>query len=198
MIRAVIEDKRLLASYDVRLAIVCRPRAPQSVALRLLPSLRWRDLARIMDDMRLRPSLRTRAQQLLAGRLEEMTPGEQAALARIASRALVEKMRGSIDAKVIAALLCNPRLVEADVITIATSEETPAAALSAVARSERWAGRYRVKTSLATNPNCPSVDSLRSLQGLSARDLERIADDPAASRLVRLGASRRLSDRSRR
>ena len=193
-IRAIADDPALQAFYPVRLATVLRPEVPLSIALRLLPTLLWRDIARVMEDVRLYPPLRARAEQILAERLQEMTAGEKISLARIASCVLIRSLRESYDARVIGALLGNPRMIEEDVMIIARNESSPASVLSVVARSERWGGHYQVKLALAENPKCPPMDSLRSLRGLMPRDLRRISENPSAPRLVRMGASRRLSE----
>jgi hypothetical protein len=193
-IRAIADDPTLQAFYPIRLATVLRPEAPLAMALRLLPALLWRDIARVMEDVRLYAPLRARAEKILAERLPEMTAGEKMSLARIASCLLIRSLRESYDARVIGALLGNPRTIEEDVMIIARSESSPASVLSVVARSDRWRDHYQIKLALAQNPKCPPMDSLRSLRGLMPRDLRRITDNPSAPRLVRMGASRRLSE----
>src|SRR5262245_11745928 len=142
-------DGRLQASYEVRLRTVLRPELPLAAGLPLLGSLRWRDLARVMDDVRLFAPLRARAEQLLSERIEEMTSGEKVTLARLASRVLIRSLRDSYDARVIAALLSNPRTIEEDALRIARSEASPASALAALSRSDRWAERHAVRLALA-------------------------------------------------
>ena len=193
-ILGILEDRRWQAYYKVRQTIVFRPDAPLFISMRLLTTLWWRDLARVVEDLRLYPPVRARAEQLLAEKTEEMSPGERISLARFASRGLLKSLGESRDPRVVGALLCNPRLYEEDVLLIAGNEDAPAAVLSAVARSERWGGNHLVKLALTQNPKCPVADSLRSLRGMPANDLRRIAENPGTPRLVRIGAHRRLSE----
>jgi hypothetical protein len=190
----IASDKRLQASYEVRLRTVLRPELPLASGLPLLGSLRWRDLARVMDDVRLFAPLRARAEQLLGERIDEMTSGEKVTLARLASRVLIRRLRDTYDARVVGALLSNPRAIEEDALRIAKNESSPSTVLAALARSERWAGRHAVRLALAQNPRCPPADALRALRGLPARDLEKISENPSAPRLVRIGAARLLSE----
>lgn len=190
----IASDGRLLASYEVCLRTVLRPELPLAAGLPLLGSLRWRDLARVMDDVRLFAPLRARAEQLLSERIEEMTSGEKVTLARLASRVLIRRLRDSYDARVVAALLSNPRTIEEDALRIARSESSPRRVLAALARSERWAERHAIRLALAQNPRCPPADALRALRGLRARDLEKVAENPSAPRLVRIGATRLLAE----
>ncbi len=192
---SIAEDRRWQTYYKVRQALVFRADLPLSVSMRLLTTLWWRDLARAAEDPRLYPPVRARAEQLLAEQTEELSPGERISLARIASRALIQRFRDSRDPRVVRALLDNPRLYEEDVLLIARDHQAPASVLSAVARNPRWGGAYAVKVALAQNPRCPSVDSLRSLRGLSDNDLRLIAANPQTPRLVRVGAHRRLVGR---
>lgn len=194
VLRRIANDSRLLASYEVRLRTVLRPELPAVAALPLLGSLRWRDLARVTDEVRLLAPLRARAEQLLGERIDTMTSGEKVTLARLASRVLIRRLRASNDAGVIAALLGNPRAIEEDALVIARSESSPASVLSVLARRERWAERHGVKMALAQNPRCAPPDALRALRGLPPRDLERISENPSATRLVRMSASRLLAE----
>jgi hypothetical protein len=190
----IASDGRLQASHEVRLRTVLRPELPLAAGLPLLGSLRWRDLARVMDDVRLFAPLRARAEQLLGERIEEMTSGEKVTLARLASRVLIRRLRDTYDARVVAALLSNPRTIEEDALRIARSESSPSSVLGALSRSERWAERHAVRLALAQNPRCPSADALRAMRGLPARDLEKISENPSAPRLVRIGATRLLAE----
>jgi hypothetical protein len=194
VLTAIASDGRLQASREVRLRTILRPELPLAAGLPLLGSLRWRDLARVMDDVRLFAPLRARAEQLLAERIEEMTTGEKVTLARLASRVLIRRLRDSYDARVITALLSNPRAIEEDALRIARSESSPQSVLAALCRSERWAERHAIRLALAQNPRCPPADALRSLRGLPARDLEMISENPSAPRLVRIGAARLLAE----
>src|SRR5262249_44622317 len=190
----IASDVRLQASYEVRLRTVLRPELPLAAGLPLLGSLRWRDLARVMDDVRLFAPLRARAEQLLAERIEEMTSGEKVTLARLASRVLIRRLRDSYDARVVAALLSNPRAIEEDALRIARSESSPQSVLAALSRSGRWAERHAIRRALAQNPRCPPADALRALRGPPSRDLEKVAETPPAPRLVRIGATRLLDE----
>ena len=163
-------DGRLQASHEVRLRTVLRPELPLAAGLPLLGGLRWRDLARVMDDVRLFAPLRARAEQLLGERIEEMTSGEKVTLARLATRVLILTLRD------------------------ARSPSSPQSVLAALARSERWCERRVIRMALAQNPRSASADALRALRGLGARDLRKISENPSAPRLVRIGAARLLTE----
>jgi len=52
-------------------------------------------------------------------------------------------------------LLGNPRVTEAEVVTLAASRRAGPQALESVAQDDRWIARYSVKLSLANNPATP-------------------------------------------
>lgn len=191
-LNALAEDRRWLAIDAVRASLVLRNVTPLHTALRLTATLRWRDLARVSEDVRVYPAVRARAEQMLLARVVEMALGEKIAFARVATRPLIKRLKQSRDPEVLRALLVNPRLTETEVTAIAGDPGVPPAILSVIARSDRWNGSAAVKLALARNAVCPAVDSLRSLRNLESSELRRIADDPSIPQLVRIGAARRL------
>lgn len=169
--------------------------APEAILKRPSEILRtrgWRDLAQIANDVRAHHGVRSQAEILLNERFSQLTQGERASLSRVAPRSLISKLRLVPDARVIAALLSNPRLIEEDVIAIAADVRTLPAALSEIANSALWKDRRAVKVELALNRACPLHGSLKALDELPPEDLDRIARNPGVSRLVRMGALRRL------
>jgi hypothetical protein len=66
------------------------------------------------------------------------------------------------DARVIRAILGNPRLTEADVVKLAASRRATPEVLEVISQDDRWIARYAVRVALANNPTTP----LRVVQGL--------------------------------
>ena len=192
LLAAMAEDRRVESLYPVRARVCMHPATPLTSALRLAPSLGWRDLARASSDPQVNPSLRARTDRVLTEKIEEISRGELTSLARIASRQVIRALCGSREPAVVAALLENPQTVEDDVLGIAGSRKTPSGVLSAIAHSRRWVDHRAVRLALALNTSCPFADALRSLAGLPEEDLARIAADPEVRPLVRMGAARHL------
>ena len=192
-IEAIAASARLVASREVRCALALHLRTPLPTGLLLVPTLGWRDLARLADNVRLNPRLRTRAEQVLVERAGELSTGERAALARIAGKPVIKALRGCADAAVVSCLLDNPRLLEEDVSLIVKNRDSPSRVLSAVAASARWNGIRGIKMALALNPASPASASLHALHGLDEKDLRAIAESLFAPRLVRMAAGRLLA-----
>jgi hypothetical protein len=98
------------------------------------------------------------------------------------------------DARVIRAVLRNPRLIEADVVKLAASRRAAAEVLEIIAQDHRWIARYAVKVALANNPTTPLRVALGLLPYLLHQDLRALAAGASRPKL-REQALRLLSRR---
>jgi len=97
---------------------------------------------------------------------------------------------------VVAILLGNPHLIEADVLTIASRRPTLAATQEHVFASQRWRPRYRVKRALVLNPYSPPAIGIRLAVCLGNRDLAEISRDTKLVTEVRTHAAALLELRT--
>jgi hypothetical protein len=169
---------RLLSFQEVRRDLALHPRTPEVLALRLVPTLFWRDLMLLGLDSRLRPTLRRAAESHLLVRLAEMAVGEKVALARRASPGILAQLRHDPNPRVVAALLDNPRLTEGVLVPVLQSATTPPAVLELIAGDRRWGARYSLRVALSGNPRTPLETTLRLLPTLRKPDLRAVAADP--------------------
>ena len=133
--------------------------------------------------------------------LPALALSERMAIARGGGPGVIERLRSDSDPKVIAALLENPRLTEALLAPMASSESTPGVVLALVAATERWANRYSLRLAIAGNPGTPVEVALGLLPGLQKRDLEQVGSDrrlqPAVRRRADLLRGATTVDRGR-
>jgi len=190
----VARDREWTRLREVKRALVRHPNTPTAVARALAPHLHDKDLGEVAEDVRVRPSVRRRAEEILKIRIEEMPLGERISLARRPSRALVAALAQCADAGVLRALLGNPRLLEADAVRIASGAGTPPEALRAIAEHVTWGARRSVRMALLLNPRTPVPVALRLVRAAMRHDLSRLAADAKAPRIVRVGAERRLEE----
>jgi hypothetical protein len=186
-----------LKSYEVKAAVVMHPRTPRAIAMNLVSFLWWRDLVSVIDRAALAPSLRRTAERILEIRLQELALGEKIALARIASRGVINGLRREGDHMVARALLQNPRLVEEDALAIANGTRTPPAVLRVLGEDRRWSSRPTVQKALAKNPSTPSAVALRILQALSTQDLKELGRAPRVPALIKVAVQRMIEARRR-
>lgn len=167
----------LLTAYEVRKALAFHPQAPEVLARRLLAGLYRRDLLAAGADVRLRPTLRRAADQILAERLSGTSLGEKVAMARRAGFGLVQRLRDDPNPRVMAALLENPRLTEGALMPLLSRDSAPPQILEVVAADRRWGVRYPIRAALARNPSTPVRVALRIVPLLKKVDQRAVASD---------------------
>jgi hypothetical protein len=184
-VERIAGQTRLLAFYEVKRAVALHPRTPETLALRFVPGLFWRDLVALGLDMRVRPQVRRAAEIHLTARLAELAVGEKVALARRASPGILAHLRHDPSPRVFAALLDNRRLTEAALMPVALGAGTPSPILATLAADRRWGVRYPVQVALSRNPNTPLETALRLLPRLRKLDIRGVSADPRTPEAVR-------------
>jgi uncharacterized protein (UPF0147 family) len=107
-----------------------------------------------------------------------LTLGERKALARTHRRDKLLLMVRDPHPDVVAILLDNPHITEADVVRVAAARPAVPASLALVAANVRWSVRHAVKRALVLNPATPLADAIRLATTLRILDLQEIAADP--------------------
>jgi hypothetical protein len=194
MIELLAEQARLVAFYEVRRDLALHPRAPEPLALRLVPGLWWRDLMALGLDSRIRPRVRRAADQYLLARLSELSLGEKINLARRAAPGVLAQLRHDPHPRVISALLENSRLTEDILAPVAHGAGTPGLVLATIAADRRWSMRPALQVALARHPNTPPAVALRLLPLLRKPELRTVAHDVRVPEMVRLRARVLLGD----
>lgn len=178
------EEVRLHSYYEVRRDLAGHPLAAEALALRFVPGLYWRDLMLLGLDTRLSPRRRRAADQYLAARLPQLATGEKISLARRASPTLLAQLRHDPSARVIGALLDNPRLTEGVLAPLVHSERAAGPILQQIAADRRWGVRPAIRAALAKNPRTPQETALGLLPQLSKVDLRGVATAPRVPEAV--------------
>ncbi|MEM9405883.1 MAG: hypothetical protein AAGA81_07600 [Acidobacteriota bacterium] len=181
----LLDRNHLLRVYEVRRDLVLHRNTPEVQAVRQVPSLFWRDLARAASDVRVRPRIRRAAEQTLGQRLPGLSLGEKVSLARVASGLLLSQLRWDPHPKVLEALLDNPRLTEGTLVPLVAKESTSGRVLTLIARNRKWGSRYEIKRSLCRNPRTPPALALALLPSLKRNDIRAVALKPGIVEAVR-------------
>jgi hypothetical protein len=106
-----------------------------------------------------------------------LTLGERKSLARTHDRAQIVLLLRDPHPAVVAILLDNPHLVEADVVRIAAARPAVPASLARLAAHPRWSVRHPVKRALVLNPSTPLADAIRIATTLHGQELRELAAD---------------------
>jgi len=187
--------RSLTVSYEIRRALATHPRTPRALALRLLPTLYWRDLARLAADATGQPIVRRAGERRILDRRPSLALGERVSLARSAGPGLIPALRLDPAPRVLGALLENPRLSEGLIVPLAADTRAAPACLSRLARDRKWGVRRAVRTALCRNPSTPVADAMRLVGSLSGPDLRTLLADPRLAPAVARRARERLGER---
>jgi hypothetical protein len=125
----------------------------------------------------------------------ELTVGERRSLARMPSRTSFDKLLSDPHPLVIRQLLENPRLTEDDLVRIAARRPVRPEAVTALARSERWLKRPRVRLTILLNPGSPPDVAMPLLAACTRSELIEIVHGPDTSKVLRATARELLARR---
>ncbi len=185
----LLDHPRLRKHYEVRRQIAAHPRTSQARAMSLIAGLYWRDLLRIGADTRVRPAVRRAADRRLATRLGRLSVGEKVVVAREAGPGLMPRLLKESDARVVGALLENPRLTEPLLAPLLSSHVAPPNVLRLVADDPRWGSRYSTWRALCRNPATPVELATSLLPSLRKPDCRAVAADRRVPAPVRRRAA---------
>jgi hypothetical protein len=99
-------------------------------------------------------------------------------IGRSASPHVIHVLRHDPTPRVIAALLDNPRLVEADLLPLASGEKANPPVLSVILGHRKWGNCYPVRLAVVRNPRAPLALALHHLPMLKKADQRAVATDP--------------------
>jgi hypothetical protein len=106
----------------------------------------------------------------------EVTLGERRTLARGHDRNVLERLLMDPDVGVVKNLLRNPKILERDVLRIASAQPINALALEAVFRNDRWCNRRQVQLALIQNPYTPAVIARALVELLDESALREVSE----------------------
>jgi hypothetical protein len=190
----LLADRAIRRYHAVRAALARHPRTPRTVALSLVATLFWRDLAHVSADARVHPAIRRAADQDLLRRLPDMAVAERVDLARNVGRGTLLQLRFDSDPRVVESVLENRFTTEADVIQAAL--RAAGAVLGVIAGHPRWMLRQAVRSAILRNPDLAEPVALSLLTRATLADLQGLRDSPRASPLLRACAERILAERT--
>jgi hypothetical protein len=119
------------------------------------------------------------------GRGRPLTLGERKSLARTPDRDTMQRLAADPHPDVIHRVLCNPRVLEDDVVRMAARRPGRSDVLAEIARSTRWVHRPRVRMALVLNPATPAEIAVRIAGLLLRPELEMVAHSPHVPAAVR-------------
>jgi len=123
----------------------------------------------------------------------EITLGERRSWARRPDRDLIDRLLLDPDPVVIRNLLDNPRLIERDVLRVASRRPASDAVLTEVFYHPRWSQRSEVQLALVLNPYTPVLIAAGLVALLDLGRIESMTRDSSAHPVVRERAEAALA-----
>lgn len=167
--------KPLLKSYRVKRSLCFHPRAPRLVTLRLLRDLYLMDLVQLALAPGVPAELKRNGEEQLLARLPQIPLGQKITLARRGPARVAGSLLAEGHAQVLAVVLDNPYLTEAQVLKVLSRGRLPAGVVPAIMRHRKWSLCYNIRLALVRQPSAPLGTILSFLPHLTASDLRELA-----------------------
>lgn len=200
VLQSVADNPEWMKSHPVKLVLVCHPKTPRLVSLRLLRHLYLFDLVTVIQQPAVSAEIKRLAEDSIINRLEQLALGQRITLARRASARVVTALLALGDEPLVPIALDNSFLTEAALSQLLQRRETSTAVIEEIARHPKWSLRYAVRLALVRHPLTPLARFLAFLPELTPQDLRLIASDhtmPADRRSYVEELARRRQRRSR-
>jgi hypothetical protein len=167
--------KPLLKNYRVKRALAFHPRAPRLVTLRLLRDLYLMDLVQLTLTPGVLAELKRNAEEQLLARLPQIPLGQKITLARRGPASVAGALLAEGHPQVLAVVLDNPYLTEAQILKVLSRENLPASVVPAIIRHRKWSLSYNIRIALLRQPSAPLATILSYLPHLTVSDLRELA-----------------------
>ncbi len=177
------------AAADPGLPYATRQRLYEAATERGLPAVARLFLVASPSPRAARPASQLAPERSLRPADRPLTLGERKAHARTHDRERILLMLRDPHPAVVAILLENPHVTEADVVKIAAARPAVPEALAKLAAHPRWSVRHAVKRALVQNPSTPLADAIRIATTLRPSELAELAVDPALPEPLRVHAA---------
>lgn len=175
LVEAVAASSWATSRRRVTVALIRHPQCPRAFVWRALPLLGWYDLLTVLRDPRVPMPVRQQAQSKLLERLPALTVGEKVSLARQAPPAVFVNLLREEDARVVAALLDNPKFAQGHCVRLA-AETGSSQVLAQILRHHRWGQVVAVRRAVLGNPVLPEALTVAILVSLPDEELTGLAD----------------------
>lgn len=190
-------DKRVLASYTLKKAMVINIHTPASISLKFVPQLFTFDIVGILLLPALPREVRTASEELLFRKVPQLALGEKLTLARRtnADRVLALILDDN-SREVVGAALNNAFLREGAICTTLRKPTVKSHTVELIAANAKWSCRYDVRYALLRTKHLPMGMAINFLNNMTPKDLRDLAGDPNVPMQLRTYIKNNLSARS--
>jgi hypothetical protein len=185
LLEEVSRRKPLVKNYRVKRALAFHPRTPRLTSLRLIRELYLMDLVQLTLQPGTSTELKLNAEEQLIARLPQLPLGQKIALARRAASRVAGALLAEGHPQVLAVVLDNPKLTEAQVLKVLSRAKLPAGIIAAISHHRKWSYTYNVRLALVRHPASTLSTILSYLPELTVSDLRDLASPGIVSENLR-------------
>ena len=175
VLEEVGKRKPLLKSYRVKRSLCFHPRGPRLVTLRLLRDLYLMDLVQLTLSPGVPAELKRNGEEQLLARLPQIPLGQKITLARRGPARVAGALLAEGHTQVLAVVLDNPYLTEAQILKALSHQKLPASVVPALIRHRKWSISYNIRIALVRQPSAPLSTILSFLPQLTLSDLRELS-----------------------
>ena len=174
LLQEVLLRRRFLKSYQVKKALAQHPHTPRTDSFRLLRELYLMDLVQFAISPGALPDLKIKAEEQVINKLPHLPLGQKITLARRAPARIAGTLLAEGQKQVVAAVLANPNLSEAQVLRVLSRDKLPSVVAQSIAQHEKWSHVYNVRIALIRQPSTTLTAILAFLPELTISDLREL------------------------
>lgn len=130
--------------------------------------------------------------------LQDMNTSQKIKFALTGNKSAREVLAKEANKLIAMSVLKNPRITEDEVMRLATSKSTPDDMLRCIARNREWVKGYGLKLALVANPKTPLTVSVKMLDHVYDKDLEKIAKSKNIPSVLASTARRKLEAKAKK
>lgn len=166
--------KQMLKTYGVKKAMVFHPRAPRTVAIRLIRELYLMDLVQLTFIPGVSVELKRNAEDQVVARLPQLPLGQKITLARRGPARVAGALLTEGHPRIIPIVLDNANLTEAQILKVLAGEKLVPPVVLAITQHSKWCHVYNVRLALVRNAASPLAAVLAYLPELAVSDLREL------------------------
>jgi hypothetical protein len=175
ILEEVARRKPLLKNYRVKRALAFHPHTPRLATLRLIRELYLMDLVQLTLYPGTIAEIKRSAEDQLVARLPQLPLGQKITLARRGPARVAGALLAEGHAQVLAVVLDNPHLTEAQVLKVLSREKLSPEVARAITQHRTWSCTYNVRLALVRQPASTLSSVLSYLPELTVSDLRELA-----------------------
>jgi hypothetical protein len=157
VLEALSKNGHVAKQRKVRLSLVMHPRTPRHVSVPTIRHIYVFELMQVALLPGVPPDVKRAAEEVLIGRLANISSGERFTLAKQSSGRVAAALLLDKEERIMKAALANPQMTEVLIVRALKAETGTELLAPAVSRHQKWSYRNDIKAALLGNKNTPAA-----------------------------------------